>query len=79
MSGLARLAGIWCNDRDFCEWVAQQLRVRTVTPAEAAEWVRLVCQVDSRAEFDQDRDAGVRFNDLVRSPYRQHREMQDTF
>jgi hypothetical protein len=76
--GLTRLAGIWCNDPEFREWVALG-RPNAITPAEAANWIRVVCQVESRRELDTDPEAAARFNEHVRGPFMEHREALNTF
>lgn len=83
---LAALAGRWCNDPKFREWlmatfVEEWKRVARNHPwngvketdAErevAAAVVREVCEVKSRSEFDSDAQAGQRFSRLVRLPFR---------
>ncbi|CAM2143760.1 conserved protein of unknown function [Pararobbsia alpina] len=79
MRTLAQLAGMWCNDLDFRAWVAELSDQACATAADAAAWVRAVCNVESRAELNTDHDAAARFNQLIRTPYMAHRERADTF
>lgn len=70
---LARLAGIWCADPKFWAWigtVSQGVTQGYVTnEAEAAEWVRKMCDIESRADLDHNKDAGDYFHQLIRRPY----------
>lgn len=60
---LARLAGMLCQNEDFQDWCECE------SAEAAAEWVREVCQVESRAELDHDPQAAHRFHSLVRIPF----------
>lgn len=69
-SGLARVAGIWCDSPDFHTWLAE-LAGQPITKADAVEFVYLVCGIQSRAELDTDKIAAQRFVEEIRGPYRQ--------
>lgn len=75
---LARLAGIWCNATTFQAWLfctfPQQWRTAGQAPArdQAAAVLRMVCDIDSRAQLDNDQAAAARFQRLVRGPYMRH-------
>ncbi|TAL89264.1 MAG: hypothetical protein EPN62_08675 [Candidimonas sp.] len=65
---LARLAGQLCQQSAF-------QRFADVTSAEeAADWIRHVCGVESRAELDHNAAAAKRFHDEIRRPYLRGRQ-----
>lgn len=76
-AGLARLAAMWGDTEDFRAWVHAEFGVALDDAAEAAEWIREVCQVDSRAALDTDPGAAARFNELIRAPYMAWREADE--
>lgn len=57
---LARLAGQLCQRQDFQHWAGVQ------TEDEAAEFVRVFCGVDSRAQIDHNGRATDMFHRLRR-------------
>jgi len=73
---LAKLAGRWCADPEFWRWV------NSVAPfgdgygvnseEDASEFVRDMCEIDSRAELDSNPEAAQRFHTLLRGPYQKH-------
>lgn len=65
---LARLAGMFCQQPEFLEFAG-----RAETPEQAADWVRRVCGVASRAELDHNELAAKLFHDRVRRPYMEAR------
>ena len=67
----AKLAGMWCADPDFRVWAdAQMLDDMGIEDADdAADYVRIVCMVESRAELDNDPRAFDKFNRLIRLPF----------
>lgn len=79
---LARLAGQWCQDAGFIDWLMHahtpqwgeaQAALPDEAPDDWAAWaVRCICEVDSRAELDHQPDAAERFQRLIRRPYMQH-------
>lgn len=67
---LARLAGMWCNDPLFREWLASiETGYVLRTPEDIASVIRLMCGVESRAELDNNEDAEEKFHRLIRIPY----------
>jgi hypothetical protein len=64
----AQQAGILCNDNSFCLWLSVSHPLKDVK--EAAEAVRQICGVGSRAELDTWDVAATRWDQLV-SEYRQ--------
>ena len=68
---LARLAGQLCNDPEFWEFLTRQfsLTVQCGDNETAAEIVREVCEVESRADLDWHTDAAQRFHEKIRGPW----------
>ena len=66
---LAKLAGQWCNDHTFWEWLEEEVGRKVASAEDAAGLVRHICMVASRAELDNDAAAADRFHRLVRRPY----------
>jgi hypothetical protein len=60
---LARLAGQLCQQERFQEACG------TKDPDEAADFIRRICGVESRAELDHDPVAAAKFHAQVRIPY----------
>jgi hypothetical protein len=79
---LARLAGMWCAQPAFAEWLSesmtpiwkrtQQLNEGLGDHELAAICVRSICRVSSRSELDHDLDAGKAFLTKIRLPYMAH-------
>jgi len=65
----AKLAGMWCEDADFWAFM-ESTGVHTVRdPASAADAVRAVCRINTRAELDHDARALEVFNSQIRYPF----------
>jgi hypothetical protein len=69
---LAQLAGRWCEDIGFRVWLADNFGNAIADADAAAEAVREICGVKSRAEIDHKFDAREMFEDVIRIPYSQH-------
>lgn len=69
---LARLAGIWCADPGFRAWVSSHYNTRVGNPEEAADVIRKVCGIPSRAELDHDPRARTLFDQHFRIPYNRY-------
>ncbi|VWB76392.1 hypothetical protein BLA6993_03611 [Burkholderia lata] len=69
---LARLAGLWANEPAFLDWM-QSIGQPANTPADAAEFIRARCGVESRSFLDHDAGAKARFDQYVRLPYAKFR------
>jgi len=81
--GLARLAAMWCNSDHFQDWLARRMpnlwrEVNETLDSHhrdhaeaAAEVVRQCCEVESRAELDNNEAAARIFNEKIRGPYRE--------
>lgn len=67
---LAKLAGILCGDAEFREWLRKYCDfVEPIDESKAAEVVREICLVHSRAELDSDPLAAGLFEKKIRHPY----------
>lgn len=60
---LAKLAGMWCQSKDFQEWCGAE------NSDEARTHILESCEIDSRAELDHDSDAANLFHEYIRIPY----------
>lgn len=70
MATVLQLAGMLPRDPVFIDWVGQwTVPPRAVSADEAAQFIRHVCQVDSRRELLTNRDAEQRFHNFIRKPY----------
>lgn len=67
---LCRLAGMWCKDEMFWEWLIDSGNLNRCDSEEcAADWIRAMCGVESRAAIDSNPFASEVFHRSVRSPY----------
>ena len=67
---LAKLAGIWCNDPQFWKWIDNVSKVDGCDSADvAAGYIYAKCDIDSRAELDNNQVAAEKFHRLIRGPY----------
>lgn len=66
---LAKLAGMWCADPVFQNWL--ELDPDNAAPNEsgAALCLYALCEIQSRRQLDHDPAAAERFNRLIRGPY----------
>lgn len=66
---LAKLAGMWCNDPRFWEWLTKCCDRPCSKTGDAAHWIRQWCSVNSRTELDSDEEAAARFHSRIREPF----------
>lgn len=67
---LAQLAGRWCGDPVFREWLRDEWCSGFLPDVdEAAETIRHACGISSRAELDHDARARTLFDQKFRIPY----------
>lgn len=71
-AALSRAAAMMCNSAKFQRWVVS--RVGAAPEGEsasqhAAQYVRDVCRVTSRAQLDHDAKAAALFHEAVRKPF----------
>lgn len=65
---LAMKAGILCENRAFCTFIGERLGTKEQASSDrAAEYIRELCQISSRAELDHDLGAAQKFKDLETS------------
>ena len=64
---LARMAGVFCKDRDF--WNFLKLDNEEATK----NWIYFKCGITSRAELDHDPIAANKFHELFRKPFNEWR------
>ena len=65
----AKLAGMWCADPDFWAWLNETFNLYVQIPMQAANVLRDRCEIESRAELDNDPEALKRFNERIRHPF----------
>ena len=66
---LAKLAGMWCSDPSFWEWLLHAYAWKCVSADDAATLIRQECNVESRAELDSNTKAERIFHDRIRIPF----------
>lgn len=66
---LARLAGMWCGNPEFWAFLAHRFGGPVANAGQAAEIVRGVCNVASRAELDNVPAAEAHFHACIRLPW----------
>jgi hypothetical protein len=65
-----QLSAMLPRDRVFREWVTTfTTDTDTVTEAQAVQFVRIVCDIESRRELATDPQAERRFHELLRRPF----------
>ena len=73
---LAKLAGQWCNDPVFAEWLFLEqgyvLRHEEGDPAFCRRYILGVCRIQSRAELDHNPQAAAAFHTLIREPFAEY-------
>ncbi|WP_244110758.1 hypothetical protein [Burkholderia gladioli] len=74
---LVQLAGMLPRDATFRAYLCDLASVEDVTPDNAAEYVRTICEVESRRELATDPEAAQRFETLVRRPFVAWRRQQE--
>lgn len=78
---LCQWVAMRCNEQEFQLWLSVHFPKiwpgTTGKPHErAAEVVRQVCEIESRAEIDNDEGAYERFHELIREPWKKYRSQQ---
>jgi hypothetical protein len=66
---VCKLAGMFCNDAKFLEWLRIRYDPLPRTAEDAATIIRNSCGVESRAELDHDQEAEAIFHREFRLPY----------
>lgn len=75
MATIVQLAGMLPRDPQFRAWASEFISGH-VTVDDAAAFIRVVCQVDSRRQLAEDREAEQRFHTLLRKPFVEWKEEQ---
>lgn len=72
---LAKLAGMWCAEPVFWDWLRADgwASDEAMNADKAAQAVRKICFVESRAELDTDESAKRMFDERIRGPYSKYR------
>jgi hypothetical protein len=74
---VVQIAGMLARDPQFQQWVAQwMVPPRAVGNDEAAQFIRMVCEVESRRDLSTNAEAAHRFNNFIRKPFVEWRERQ---
>lgn len=73
---ILQLAGMLPRDPQFREWCSTFAPEGDLTIDETAEFIRVVCGVDSRRELERNADAAEAFHNLIRRPFMAWREQQ---
>lgn len=72
-----QLAGMLPRDPQFREWISQYtVPPSGVTVDEAAEFIRIVCGVDSRRQLAENAGAADAFHRFIRRPFVAWRDQQ---
>lgn len=78
MASILQLAGMLPRDPQFREWCELFIPGdSTVSPDEAAEFIRVVCGVDSRRQLANNPDSEQRFHNLLRKPFVEWKQQQN--
>lgn len=71
-AALSRAAAMMCNGAEFQRWVVSRIGAAPegVSPSQhAAQFVRNVCGITSRAQLDHNAQAATLFHEAVRKPF----------
>ena len=73
---LSKWAALRCQDPAFRAWLAKQGPARQDwnTTDGAADTIRAICHITSRAELDHNKAAAAIFNERIRRPWQEHTE-----
>lgn len=74
---LAKLAGMWSNEQAFWDWVGLIQENPCNGATMAAQFIRAVCGIASRADLDHDAAARGRFDQHIRKPFSKYRASLD--
>lgn len=69
---LARLAGMWCNDPNFWQFLMDATSFVVTGSEDARMAVCNYCSIESRAELDNNPEAAEKFHKLIREPYAEY-------
>ena len=80
---LARLAGQWCSNEQFLQYLSEKVQIPKTTKEQptsrpvdwwrqddrAARWIRWMCGIESRADLDHNAKAAETFHEKIRLPF----------
>jgi hypothetical protein len=66
---ITQMAGMLPNDAEFRAFVGTFVRDTTITAEVAAQFIRVVCRIESRKELATNRVAQQRFQRLLMRPF----------
>ena len=66
---LAKLAGMWCEEPEFWEFLTHKTGSKISTADGAAASVRHQCSIESRSDLDHNEIASAHFHRYIRQPY----------
>jgi hypothetical protein len=69
---LSQWAAMRGADPEFRRWLAQKYNTQCPNEGAAASILRLVCEVESRADLDNDTIAAARFHERIMGPWQKH-------
>lgn len=72
---LAKLAGMWSNDPEFWSWASNTHKgeIWNIEDVDgAAEFIRRICEVSTRADLDHDDYAESLFHKHIRGPFQKY-------
>lgn len=69
---LAKLAGMWCDDYRFRDWLCEAGYGICFNEDDAKHVIYKVCEIDSRAQLDNKEYAADKFHEFIREPYSQY-------
>nr|WP_257030476.1 hypothetical protein [Paraburkholderia bryophila] len=64
---------MWSNEQAFWDWVSFIQENPCHGASMAAQFIRTVCGIASRADLDHDPAARARFDQYIRKPYAKYR------
>lgn len=74
---ILQLAGSLPRDPQFREWIASLDGGEELDHEQCAEFIRLVCCVESRRELAANTEAQQRFHSFIRKPFLAWKERQE--
>lgn len=75
---LAKLAGMWCAEPSFWDWLNTSNKwLLTENALDAKYFIYDTCKIDSRAELDNNPEAAEKFHNLIRIPYSEYLKSHD--
>lgn len=73
---VVQMAGMLARDAQFREWVAIVSGQEGIREEHAADWIRFICEIESRRDLAKNTAASLRFENLIRKPFVAWKEQQ---